>query len=160
MKQANVVSTAIKNGYRFVKTKISRLFVEETKTLNPFGFDSNVPKGFIAVIAETSNNSDPVIVGYLNKNAMEGLKVGDSMQYSTDENGITKSTLILRNDGTAELLGNADNAIRYAALNTALQVYVEAVNNQLITALAPVPYIWLPIDLDISLSKIEEIKTP
>lgn len=116
MKLTWVVSTIIKKGYRFIKTRMTAGIVENSYSSMPFGFDSNPSKNFIAIVSETQSNDKPVIIGYLNPGALSDLGIGDSMQYATDVNGEYISTLKLRSDGTMELLGNSDNAVRYSKL--------------------------------------------
>lgn len=107
MRLAWTVSTAIKNGYRFVKTRISSAMVDDTKTANPFGFDSSPTKNYIAILTQTSSNEEPVIVGYLNPRTPE-LNVGDSIMYATDEDGNITTKVILRGEGDIEISTETD----------------------------------------------------
>ena len=166
MKLTWVVSTSLKRGYRYIKTRMTSSIVETSSQANPFGFDSNPSKNFIAIISETQSNDKPVVVGYLNPRALESLKVGDSMQYATDTNGDIQSTITLRNDGTAELLSNADNAVRYSKLEEAFNELNDKFNT-FANAYVPggpvsigLPPAVIPSDADITKSKIEEIKVP
>ena len=159
------ISTVIKNTFRIIKTKFADNLVNNSEQIGPFGFDSNPPENSIAIISETMSNGKNVVIGYINKNALDSLNVGDSMIFSTDNSGSKKSKIILRNDGTVELIGNSDNAIRYIPLDLALQNEVALINAELtkiaavLNSLIPGSYSPTPIQIDISASKIEEIKT-
>jgi hypothetical protein len=118
MKLTWINSTALKEGFRIIKTRMTKSILETSKQAMPFGFDANPSKNYIAILAETMSNEEPVIVGYLNPKALDSLNIGDSMQYSTDENGNIKAKVIARNDGTLEILGNDDNAVRYSILKS------------------------------------------
>lgn len=159
MKLAWILETVIKKGFRVIKTRMTSGLIETSKQANPFGFESNPSKNYVAILSETQSNEEPVIIGFLNPKALESLNVGDSRIYSTDSEGNTKASIIIRNDGTAELLGTADNAVRFKALDDSLQTYADNINAQLKTALAGIPYTWVDVTLDISASKIDEIKT-
>ncbi len=153
-----VISSTIEKGFRIIKTTYASL-VETRKNANPFGFDSVPIEDLIAITSDTLSQEDPVVVGYLNKKTLELLKVGESMMYSTDDEGEYKSIITLRKDGTAEILGIGDFMVRYNKLDAGMQKFVNDLNTQLTTALAPVPFTWVNVPLDISKSKIEEIKT-
>ena len=171
------ISTAIVKGFREIKTRITSKLIESTQTAFPFGFDANPSKNFIAIIADTESNGNPVILGYLNPAALASLGIGDSAQYSTDSEGKLMASLILRSDGTVEILSNQDNAVRYSKLQTAYDELQKKVND-LVTAFnqhvhptaatgppsppTPVPSVIpaTPSAGDITASKIDEIKVP
>jgi len=90
--------------------------VQETNDATPFGFDSSPVKDMVAVYAETLDKGSPVIIGYINK----GLKTnpGESRIFSTDENGVFKTDIYLKNDGTIEIGGNAKNMVRFQELES------------------------------------------
>lgn len=166
MKLAWITNTAIVKGFREVVTRITSKYVESTQTAFPFGFEANPTKNFLAIITETQSGGDPVIIGYLNPKALGSLGIGESAQYSTDSDGNIKASIILRNDGTAEILGNNDNAVRYSKLETAFN---ELQNKWNAFAAAYVPggpsTQGLPPTAnqstgDITTSKIDEIKVP
>lgn len=94
----------------------------------PFGIDSGVPAGYIAVYAEVKNKQERVVVGYLNINAL--CAAGESRLYSTNSEGDSISTYVmLRTDGSMELGGSAYNATRYQEVETAYNELKETVNN-------------------------------
>ena len=176
MKLVRTVSTLIESGFRIIKTKIGSNIIETSKQVGPFGFDSNVPGKYVAIMAETISNEDPVIIGYLNLNVIDSLATGESMIFPTDDKGALKASIIMRADGTTEIIGSEDNAVRYSKLETAYDELKGKVND-LVTAFnqhlhptaavgppsppTPVPNVIpaLPSAGDITGAKIDEIKT-
>jgi phage baseplate assembly protein V len=85
----------------------------------------------------------------------------------------TKGDLKLKSDAKVridagtflELLGTTDNLVRHAALNTSLQAAITALNAELVkiatglNAIVSGSYIHVPVSLNISSAKINEIKT-
>lgn len=124
----NVLSSSILKGIRTIKTKWAKNIVETSKQVNQFGIDGVAPKGCIAVVSETLGNGEQVTIGYINKKALTQLNVGDSCIYSTNDSGEVQSTIIMRNDGTAELLGNTDNLVRYSKLKEDLDKTNDVIN--------------------------------
>ena len=165
MKTVWTNATRILKGFRIIKTRMTKGIIEESKQSMPFGFDANPSKNYVAILAETESNEEPVIIGYLNPRALDSLNIGESIQYSTDKNGNIKATLIARNDGTLEILGKADNMVRYLKLDLGLKNQDTAINTELtkiaaaINSIVPGSYTPTPISTDISQSKIDEIKT-
>ncbi len=122
----------------------------------PWGIDSKPVKNELAIYAKTGNNAEPVIIGYI-KN-FEGAE-GETRIYATDTDGNDVFDIKLKGDGTCEIGGDSDNMVRYSDLNNELQSFVSNLNTQLSSALSGIPYTWLDVTLDISDSKIDEIKT-
>jgi hypothetical protein len=153
-----------------VGRRVVRVYEIGPKTadqVSPFGDDSNPIQGMDAIYAESSNDGDPVILGYINTKQMAA--TGEKRLYSikpktTDTPYGTISFYVwFRNNGTLELNGDSDNLIRYAALNTALQSEVQRINTELqkiSTAIGSLggAYIVEPVSIDITSSKINEIK--
>lgn len=129
----------------------------------PFGVDSSPPKGMVAVYAKTDSMEDTVLVGYLNINQLAS--PGEHRIYSTDENGVLKSWVWLRGDGTIEMLGTADNLVRFSALETAFNQLKDDFNafaNSYVPggpSSVGLPATVNPSMADISGAKIGEIKT-
>jgi len=164
MKLSWINSTSLKEGYRMIKSSITKGLVNTTKVSHPFGFDSNPTENYMAIIAETQSNDEPVIVGYLNPRAIEALSPGDSALYSTDANGNIIASIVMRNNGTAELLGTGDNAVRFAPLDSGLQDFKTGIQQELTkiqVAIAGVGGAYTPgtLTVDINGAKIDEIKT-
>lgn len=163
MKLTWVNDTLVKLGFRLIKTRMTGGIIESSKQSNPFGFESNPTKNYIAILSETLGNEEPVIVGFLNPKALESLNKGDSQIYSTDSDGVRKATVTLRSDGTAELLGSDDFMVRYSKLESAFNTLKSDFNKFLVhvhgVAGTPPAPPQLPTTADITQAKIEEIKT-
>lgn len=143
--------------FRFGKSDVQTSF-----EASPYGVDSNPIKDMVAVYAETSEKGKTVLIGYLNKNQMAAL--GETRIYSTDVSGELKSWCWLKNDGTVQINGTANNAVKYTPLNAGLQNYNTDVNTELakiaaaITSLGGV-YAYAPVVINIDNSKNDLIKT-
>jgi hypothetical protein len=129
----------------------------------PYGIDSNPIKDMIAIYAPTEEKGKTIIVGYVNKNHVAD--IGELRLFSTNSSGVVQSYVWIKNTGIIELAGNTDNAVRYAALNTALTAHNNAVQAELIkiqTAITGLggAYVNIPVTINISSAKINEIKTP
>ncbi len=164
MDLVKIISTETDNIKRRI-VKLLRLGRSDVRTAYesmPFGIDGNPVKSMVAVYSKTSNDSSPIIIGYINRNQLSD--IGELRTFSTDINGNVKFYTWLKNDGTFEIGGNSDNAVRYNALNTALQQQVTKINTELakinvaIAALGGT-YTVSPISLDITAAKITEVKT-
>lgn len=164
MNLTTVISTEIDNlTRRLVKVlRIGRSDVRTPFEAVPYGIDSNPIKDMVAVYSETAEKGKDVIVGYLNKNQLAD--VGESRMYATDANGNLKLYVWLKADGTMELGGTADNAVRYQKLSDATTAY----QNKVITELGKISaaiallggsYTVGDVSFDISQAKINEIKT-
>ncbi len=129
----------------------------------PYGIDSNPVKDMVAMYVRSELDGKEYILGYLNKDRLAD--VGETRLFSTDANGGLKFYVWLKKNGTVEMGGNAHNLVRYMPLNTALQNEVIAINAELtkiaaaLNAIIPGIYTPTPITLDISASKINEIKS-
>lgn len=116
-----VISSMVKDGHRLVKVlRYGKDDVQEVDEATTFGTDARAPKDWIAVYAETSTKDEPVVIGYLNKKQLSAVAVGDHKIYSTSEDGgDVKFYMWMKNDGTAEIGGDADHMVRYSKLETA-----------------------------------------
>jgi len=63
----------------------------------------------------------------------QGAEPGEKIIYSRDSNGDVQSTIYLKSDGTIEINGNADFAVSWTDLNSALQSLVTAINARFAT---------------------------
>lgn len=90
----------------------------------------------------------------------QGAEPGEKKLYSRDDDGVVQATVYLKSDGTIEINGNADFAVAYTDLNTALQTFITDLNAKLVTALTAVGGSWPGTSIDISGSKIDEVKLP
>lgn len=115
---SRVISSVIENGRRIVKALIwgaddRRNHIE----VMPFGVDSVPVRNLRAVVVQTTTKEDRIVLGYINTN--QQAEEGEYRIYSIDENGAQATYLWLKADGTIELGGNADTAVKYSELETA-----------------------------------------
>lgn len=159
---------------RIVKfLRMGRSDNRECIQIAPFGTDSNPIKGMKAVYIKTSLNGDSFLIGYLNVDQLAA--PGEHRTYSTDADGNLKSYVWLHDDGTADILGNTDNMVRFSEMKKAFDK-LRGDHNDLVNAFnshmhatagsgapsPPTPGNGVPAspsDADISAAKIEEIKT-
>jgi hypothetical protein len=166
----------ISSSFDSLKRRILKFYrlgkdVQTAHEVAPYGFDSNPIKGMTAIHMETGNNGDTVVVGYVNLNQLAGS--GESRMYSTDANGVLKTSIWLKNDGIMEIGGDVDFMVRYSKLAEAFNelkddhnklvdafnMHVHAGNN-IIATVSVDPKI--PADqsnADIEPAKIVDIKT-
>lgn len=132
----------------------------------PFGDDSCPVQGMDAIYADTVDDGLPVVLGYINTNILAG--PGEKRFFSIKENidGSYSQAFYtwMKADGTYEIGGNVDNAVRYAALNEAQQDWIIKLQTQLTQIAAGIAeaggsYTPGDISLDLSAAKINEIKT-
>jgi len=88
----------------------------------PYGIDSNPVAGMQALYIKTSNDSQPVICGYINTQQLAA--TGENRIYATDAGGNEVGKVWLHTDGTVELAGvsdsvNANHAAQFEGLQTA-----------------------------------------
>jgi len=161
MKIIQVNGFEIKKVFRYIKT----LFSNDSHTsaqIAPFGDDSCPVKGMKGVEALTDDLGQNVVLGYFNRKIQAS--EGEKRFYSLKPNGDESFYIWMKNDGTCEVGGSTDNLIRYSELNTELQAFKNKINLELgkiqsgITGVGGV-YVKVDTSIDISKSKIDELKT-
>lgn len=164
MNLVKVISTSVDSAMRRI-VKVLRMGKSDVQTpfdVSSYGIDSHPIKDMIAIYDITSSG-ETVVVGYINKN--KKAELGELRLFSTDANGSEKFFVWLKNNGTLQLGGTVDNIVRYIPLDAGLQKEAVLINNELakiaaaLNALIPGIYTHTPISVDISQSKINEIKT-
>lgn len=159
----------ISSAFDSVKRRIVKGYAMGTSDVrtafeaSPYGIDSNPIANMRAIYAETAVKGQPVIIGYVNKNQLAD--VGENRIYATDKDGNLKFYIWQKADGTVEIGGTADNAVRYTPLNTGLQDFITLLQAELVKIAAGITGVggsYAPgtMSIDISASKIDEIKTP
>jgi len=166
IKLVTIISAAFDDAKKRI-VKINVMGKNDTQTAiqaAPFGIDSNPVKNMIAVYAKTSEVGRTVLIGYLNKEQIA--EVGETRIFATDENGgkLTKGYIHLKNDETIEIGGNIDNMIRFNKLDSSLQSFKNQIQAELVLIATGITagggsYTPNSLSLDISSSKIDEIKT-
>ena len=122
----------------------------------PFGVDSSPIKDMVAIHCETSNNSESVIIGYINESQLA--QKGEVRLYSLDENKQLKTFLWLKNNGTLELNGNNYTSVRFSPLQTAIQNTDTALNAEFVkiaTAITGLGGVYTPSAINTDLSNAE-----
>jgi hypothetical protein len=179
MIQIKIFSSLIsETGARVVK--FLRYGLNDVQTANqvgPAGIDSAPIKDLIAVYSPTTKTGNKVLIGYISKNSIA--ESGEIRFFSQNDQGAEQTFLYLKKDGTIEIGGNTDNAVRYSELKTAFDT-LKADFNSLVTAynahvhittatvgptpvpgiIAPTVATGTPSSADITASKIDEIKVP
>jgi hypothetical protein len=175
MNFVKVISTELDNLQRRV-VKVLRFGKSDVQTSDqvaPHGIDSNPIKDMIAVYAKTEQKGETVILGYLNRNVMAG--IGETRIFSTNSSGTLQTFIWLKADGTIELGGANDFAVRFNELKSGFD-QLKSDHNDLVTAFnahmhatagtgppsPPTPGSGIPATpstANIDSAKIEEIKT-
>lgn len=157
---AKFVEATLELGRRILKVK--QFGVKTALESSPFGVDSNPIKDMIAVYSNTSNDSESVVIGYLNKNQLA--QAGETRLFSLDSSGNLQSYLHLKNDGIIEINGNTNFTLKYNELQTVLNTLATNINTEhtaISTAIGLLggSYVPTPITIDITTAKNETIKT-
>jgi hypothetical protein len=150
----------VKAGSRILK--VFQYGIKTADECSPFGDDSSPLEGMTAIYAETGEIGEPVIIGYMNERQLAA--PGEKRIYSLKDNGDISFYAWLKNDGTMQLGGTADNLVRYAPLNAGLSSHnsqVVAELNKIAVAISSLGGTYVPglVGMDVSGSKIVEIKT-
>jgi len=176
-KFTKLLSTLI-NAKRLI-TKVLGLGANDSLTafnIQPPGLDARPIKGMRAVFMDTGNDSEPVIVGYINENSKAA--EGEMRLYSVDSNGLEKNYIWIFNDGNIQIGGSADNMVRFSKLQVAFDE-LKADFNDLVSKynshihittatvgatavpgiISPTTSVDTPSTADITAAKIDEIKT-
>ena len=151
----------IENGKRILK--VQEYGVKTAKVASNYGDDSQPLKNMTAIYSPTAVNSEPVIIGYINTNQVA--KEGEKRIFSQSIDGSISFAIHLKTDGSCEIGGNVDNAVRFNALQSSLASSDTLLNAELAkiaTAIGSLGgvYTVATVATDISSSKINEIKTP
>lgn len=142
--------------------KVFQFGAKTADVISPFGDDSAPLKDMIAIYANTSNVGDSVVIGYINKNQIA--KAGEKRIFSLDPNNGDLSTYIhLLTDGTMQIAGDNDNAVRYNPLSSGLvaqDVLINAELTKIAAAISALGGTYVPsnISTDIAAAKIDEIR--
>ena len=151
---ATVDSTSTEDGMRMIK--VDQFGAKEPYECAPFGFDSNPVKDMTAVYADTSENGEPVIIGYINENQLS--EVGELRLYNSEQGYIW-----IKNNNTIELNGDKRTIVAFQDLKTELENTIVKVNAELVkiqtamTALGGV-YAQVNVEVNIDSSEVKDVK--
>lgn len=105
------ISSTIEAGKRMLKLNGYGNYDPRTASeCAPSGTDSSPTEGMQAIYADTTNVSNPVIIGYINTKQLAA--AGEHRIYATDANGVFKFNIWQRADGTV-LIGSSDAPADY-----------------------------------------------
>jgi hypothetical protein len=175
IKGKTISTTVSKIGTRLQKfLGMGRKDVQETEVCQPFGIDGNAVKDMVAIYSPTLVKGETVVIGYINKNAIA--EVGGLRLYSTNQQGSERAYVYLRANKDIELNGNGDSIVRYTPLNSGIQSEASLINQNLNLILANLTnlnsvvngiipgsvtaiYVPVPVTVDITQSKVNDVKT-
>ena len=149
-----VDSTTTEDGMRMIK--VDQFGAKEPYECSPYGFDSNPVKDMTAVYADTSENGEPIIIGYVNENQLAD--VGELRLYNSN-----KGYIWLKKDDTIELNGNSRTIVAFINLKTELENTINKLNVELtkiqtaITALGG-SYVQVNVEVNIDSSEVKDVK--
>ena len=153
------VKENIINGFRSIK--VLQYGAKTADVASPFGDDSAPLKDMIAIYSDTSNASESVVIGYLNKNQIA--TTGEKRIFSLKPDGTLSIDIHLRTDGTLEIAGANDNAVRYTPLDAGIVAKDALINAELAkiaTAISTLggTYAVGNISTDITAARVDEVK--
>ena len=150
----------VKNGFKVLK--VQEFGAKTAEQASDFGEDSTPLKDMVALYANTSEDGDNVIIGYLNKHHLTA--EGEKRIFSLRPDGSMSIDIHLKNDGTLQIGGDAHTAVRFAPLNTAIQQQIaQAINAELTKIQAGITaaggtYTPQPLNVDLSGAESQNIK--
>lgn len=158
---SKVKEVLIEGGNRVLK--VLQFGAKTADVVAPFGDDSHPLKDMTAIYAETSEVGDNIIIGYINTNQLAG--EGEKRIFSLRPDGSLSFSIHLKNDGTCEIGGNSDFAVRFNQLNQSLQQQVLSINSELTAIAAGIAsaggsYTPNLINLDLTASRVDNVKLP
>lgn len=129
--------------------------VQSVEYMSHAGDDHIPPIGSIVTILSAGPSWKIAIASNDNRDFDDTLEEGDRVLYSKDNASFIK----ILSDGTIEINGNADNAVSYADLETALNTFTTALNTALAAKLdgggsSP------GLSINISGAKVNTVKLP
>lgn len=159
------ISTSLDSIARRI-VKFTRLSISDVQTAvqgGPAGMDSNPRKNLKAIYSPSMASGRPVIIGYVNRNQLAD--VGETRLFAEDADAALKTYVWLKKTGIVEIAGSADNAVAFEDLKQAMDQLAMDINTELTKVQAAIvalggAYAMVPITIDISAAKINEIKTP
>lgn len=154
------IQAKIEKGKRYIKAYVYGDYAREARQMSIAGVDSSPVKGTKGLFLKTTNSSEPVFLGNI---GLAEAEEGEIQIYSWD--GKTKEGFIwIKKDGTIEINGSADNAVRFSPIDSACSKLAQDINAELVKIAAGITtaggaYTPSPISIDISDAKIDNVKT-
>lgn len=158
------ISDKIEKGRRLMKfLRFGSNDIQEQFEANPFGYDAKAPEGTRAVYARSGKKGVGALIGFINVNQLDSLSEGEVHLYSTNSDGSSEQAFILmKNDGTMQVNGDADYAIRYSDMKSAFNQFKNDFNSHTHTGNmgAPTSPPTVPTSADMSPSKVDTVQVP
>jgi hypothetical protein len=127
--------------------------IQTVELVTPPGYDANPIDGSLVYIQTIGESYK---IGYaVNDGITPTLATGETGMHSLNDAGAIQAFIKLLKTGIIEINGNADFAVRFTALNSALQSMLTDLNNDIISAGGTGG-----TTLDISGAKVDEVKLP
>lgn len=152
-------------GYRIINSTWGGGIVQDSKVIQPYGFDSVPNYDIICVTSKTQSNEDNIVIGFMDKSLLQDLQIGESGLYSKNDDNVIQATIKLRKDGIMEINGNDDFMVRYSKLEKAFNELQDKFNT-FANAYVPggpanvgLPPTIQPSTADITEAKIDNVKT-
>jgi len=114
--------------------------------------------GSAVYLFDVNGNPANKVAIAIDNNIESDVENGEKKIYS-QENQVIKSFIYLKKDGTIDINGSADFAVRYNALNTVLQQLVTDINAALATK-QDASGTAGTLTLDLTSSRVDEVKLP
>lgn len=145
-------------GFRIAK--VEQYGLKTVDICEGFGEDTYPLPESTAVMLETENNGNPVLIGYIFPDKKTAL--GEKRSFSLKEDGSISAYIWFRNNGNLEFNGNDDNLVKYAALKAKcdeLENFITTELTKIQTAITGVGGAYTPaiLNFDISGSKSNDL---
>ena len=156
------------------KIKVIQFGAKEADVVTSYGDDSAPLKDMTAIYSTTSEVGDNVVIGYIN--TLQISKEGEKRIFSQKKDGSLSIDIHLKTDGTLEIAGDGDYAVRYNELKKSFDqltaefnAFVTVFNTHGHVPVVTVPATGLtapplvsaiPSTAQILTSKVKEVKLP
>lgn len=168
MMLSDFISSVINAGQRILTVLCNgKSDVRSPQESAPYGDDSSPIKGVRIVYSRTNSINQPgIALGVINTS--QQAQPGEKRHYATDTAGAVQCSVWFKGSGvivytgnSMELLGNANHATQYEALNTQLQNYLTQLLSAIGTGCSSGGGAFTPPPggLDLSPAKLTNIKT-
>lgn len=118
MNLIKVISTDLDSVKRRVVKflRFGKSDVQTSLQVAAYGIDSNPIKNIIAVYIPTTDKGSTFIIGYINTN--QKAAPGEYRTFATDADGVEKFYTWMKSDGTMEIGGDQNFAVKFNELKT------------------------------------------
>jgi hypothetical protein len=113
---SKILSTTTETGIRIIKVLGIGKNVRTVYNSQPFGIDSTPKKNFKGVVIDTASTGESVLIGLLNQEVKT--EEGEIRLYSIKANDTESFYVYLKKDGTCEIGGNTNFAVKFNELKT------------------------------------------